>query len=108
MKTLHTTVGTKVALNTQKKAISTKVKKKPETSYSLVHNFLKPLQLTLQNHSSDYWINIFSNLTKFTETPTKLVNRNTSTNKNTNKVSYSCMNNVSQNHKTTQQERKAD
>ena len=77
MKTLHTTVGTKAALNTQRKSISTTVKQEPKTSYGLVHNFLKPFKLTLQNHSSDYWINIFASLTQYTrfltETPTKLV-----------------------------------
>ena len=52
-------------------------KKEPETSYGLIHNFLKPLKLTRQNHSSEYWINIFPSLTQYIrfliETPTKLV-----------------------------------
>ena len=39
--------------------------------------FLKPLKLTLQSHSSNYWINIFQSLNHYTislaETPSKLV-----------------------------------
>ena len=74
---LYTRVVTKAALNTQRKSISTLVRKKPEISYSLIRHFFKPLKLTLQNHFSDYWINIFQSLThytrSFTETPSKLV-----------------------------------
>ena len=77
MKMLYTRVGTKAALNTQRKSIGTTVRKEPGTSYGLTHHFLKPLKLTLQNHSSDYWINIFQSLTHYkrslTETPSKLV-----------------------------------
>ena len=78
---LYTRVGTKAALNTQRRSISTtviwRIRKEPETSYGLTHHFLKPLKLTLQNHSSDYWINIFQSLAHYTrslkETPSKLV-----------------------------------
>ena len=62
MKMLYTRVVTKAALNTQRKSISTIVRKEPETSYGLIHHFLKLLKSTLQNHFSDYWINIFQSL----------------------------------------------
>ena len=69
--------GYKNTLNTLRKSISTTVRKEPETSYGLIHHFLKPLKLTLQKHSSDYWINIFQSLIHYTrsltETPSKLV-----------------------------------
>ena len=58
----YTRVVTKAALNTQRKSISTTVRKEPETSYGLIHHFLKLLKPTLQNHFSDYWINIFQSL----------------------------------------------
>ena len=91
---LYTRVVTKAALNTHRKSICTIVRKEPETSYGLIHHFLKPLKLTLQNHFSDCWINIFQNLTNpnpnLTNPNLKIVNRNTI------KVSYSCINNVSQ------------
>ena len=74
---LYTRLVTKAALNTQRKSISKIVRKEPETSHGLIHHFLKPLKLTLQNHFSDYWINIFQNLTHYTrsliETPSNLV-----------------------------------
>ena len=70
---LYTRVDTKAALNTQRKSISTTVRKEPETSYGLTHHFLKPLKPTLQNHSSDYWIKIFQSLAHYTETPSKLI-----------------------------------
>ena len=74
---LYTRLVTKAALNTQRKSISKIVRKEPETSHGLIHHFLKPLKLTLQNHFSDYWINIFQNLTHYTrsltETPSDLV-----------------------------------
>ena len=74
---LYTRVVTKAALNTHRKSICAIVRKEPETSYGLIHHFLKPLKLTLQNHFSDCWINIFQNLTYYTrsltETPSKLV-----------------------------------
>ena len=54
MKMLYTKVVTKVALNTQGKSISKIVRKEPKTSYGLIHHFLKPLKVTLQNHFSDY------------------------------------------------------
>ena len=77
MKILYTRGVTKAPLNIQRKSLSTTVRKEPETSYGLIHHFLKPLKLTLQNHSSDYWINIFQSLTHYTrsltETPSKLV-----------------------------------
>ena len=64
------------SLNAQRKSISTTVRKEPKT-YGLIHHFLKPLKLMLENHSSDYWTNIFQSLTRytrsFTETPSKLV-----------------------------------
>ena len=75
MKMLYTRVATKAALNTQRKSISTIVRKERKTSYGLIKHFLKPLKLMLQNHSSDYWINIFQSLTHYTrsltETPSK-------------------------------------
>ena len=63
---LHTRVGTKAVLNTQRKSISTAIRKEPAISYGLMHHFFKPLKLTLQNHSSDYWINIFQSLIHYT------------------------------------------
>ena len=63
---LHKRVGTKAVLNTQRKSISTAIRKEPEISYGLMHHFFKPLKLTLQNHSSDYWINIFQSLIHYT------------------------------------------
>ena len=70
-------VVTKAILNTQKKSISTTVRKETETLYGLTHHFLKALKLTSHNHSSDYLINIFQSLifyTKsFTETQSKLL-----------------------------------
>ena len=50
---LYRRVAKKAALNTQRKPISTTERKKPETLYGLILHFLKPLKLTLQNHSSD-------------------------------------------------------
>ena len=82
---LYTRVVTKVALNTQRKSISTTVRKEPKT-YGLIHHFLKRLKLILQNHSSDYWTNIFQKSNSLY----KIFYRNTI------KVSYSCVNNVSQ------------
>ena len=77
MKMLYTRVVTKAASNTQRKSISTVVAKESEKSYGLIHHLLKPLKLTLQNYSSDYWINIFQSLTYYTksstEIPSKLV-----------------------------------
>ena len=51
---LHTRMVTKALLNAQRKFMSTIVRKEPKTSYGLIHHFLKPLKLTLQNHFSDY------------------------------------------------------
>ena len=77
MKMFYTRVVINASLNTQRKSISTIVKKEPETSYGFIHHFLKSLKLTVQNHFSDYWINIFQSLTHYrrslTETPSKLV-----------------------------------
>ena len=77
MKMLYARVVTKAASNAQRKSISTIVKKEPKKSYGLIHYLLKPLKLTLQNYSSDYWINIFQSLTYYTksstEIPSKLV-----------------------------------
>ena len=74
---LYTRVVAKAASNTQRKSISTVVKKEPKNSYGLIHHLPKPLKLTLQNCSSDYWINISQSLTYYTrfltETPSKLV-----------------------------------
>ena len=74
---LYTRVVTKAVLNTLRKSISATVRKEPETSYGLIHHFLKPLKLTLQNHFSDYRINIFQSFTYYTrslaEKPSKLV-----------------------------------
>ena len=77
MKMLYARVVTKAASNTQRKSISTVVTKELEKSYGLIHHLLKPLKLTLQNYSSDYWINIFQSLTYYTrfltKTPSELV-----------------------------------
>ena len=77
MKMLYTRVVTKAASNTQRKSISTVVTKESEKSYGLIHHLPKPLKLTLQNCSSDYWINISQSLTYYTkflmETQSKLV-----------------------------------
>ena len=54
MKRLYTRVVTQAALNTQRKFISTTVKKEPRTPHGLIRHFLKPLKLTLQKHSLDY------------------------------------------------------
>ena len=74
---LYTRVVTKAVSNTQEKSIRTVVTKEPEKLDGLIHHLLKPLKLTLQNYSSDYWINIFQSLTYYTrsltETPSKLV-----------------------------------
>ena len=60
-----------------RKSISTVVTKEPEKSYGLIHHWPKPLKLTLQSCSSDYWINISQSLTYYTkflmETQSKLV-----------------------------------
>ena len=56
---LYTRVVTKAASNKQRKSTSTVVTKEPKKSYGLIYHLLKPLKLTLQNYSSDYWINIF-------------------------------------------------
>ena len=76
MKMLYARLVTKAALNTQRKSISKIVRKEPETSHGLIHHFLKPLKLTLQNYFSDCWINIFQSLIHYerslTETPSKL------------------------------------
>ena len=77
MKMFYKKVVTKAASNTQRKSISTVVTKELEKSYGLIHHLLKPLKLTLQSYSSDYWIKIFQSLTYYTrsltETPSKLV-----------------------------------
>ena len=83
---LYKRVGTKAALNTQRKSISTTIRKEPETSYGLTHHFLKPLKLTLKNHSFRVVDKHFSK----SHLLYKIFNRNTI------KVSYSYMNNVSQ------------
>ena len=74
---LSTRVVTKAASNTHRKSISTVVTKEPEKSYGLIHQLLKPLKLTLQSCSSDYWINSSQTLTYYTksfrETRSKLV-----------------------------------
>ena len=46
----YTRMVRKADLNTQRKYISTTVRKEPK----IIHHFLKPLKLTLQNHFSDY------------------------------------------------------
>ena len=77
MKMLYGRVVTKAASNTQRKSISTIVRKNPQKSYGLIHHLLRALKLMLHNYSSDYWINIFQSLTYYTrsltETPSKLV-----------------------------------
>ena len=77
MKIFYTRASIKTALNTQRKPISVTVTNETEASHGLIHIFLKPLKLTLQKHSLDYWINIFQSLTYYkkssTETLSKLV-----------------------------------
>ena len=77
MKMLYTRVVAKAASNTHRKSIRTVVTKKPKKSYGLIHHLLKPFKLTLQNYSSDWWINIFQSVTYYTkpltETPSELV-----------------------------------
>ena len=51
---LYARVVTKAALNTQRTSTSTIVRKERPQKYGLIHHLLKPLKLTLQNHSSDY------------------------------------------------------
>ena len=75
MKMLYTGVGTKAALNTQIKSISTTLRKEPERSYGLIHHFLKPLKLTLQKYSSDYCINISQNLAHYTRSLTEALRK---------------------------------
>ena len=84
---LYAKLVTKAASNTQRKSISTVVTKEPQKSYGLIHHLLKPLRLTLQSYSSDYWINIFRSVTYYNYTIF---------NGNAIKVNYSSMNNVSQ------------
>ena len=72
---LFTRVSTKAALNNQRNYVSTTVRKEPETSYALIHHFLKPLKLSLQKHSSDYWINIFQSLTHYTRSLTETLSK---------------------------------
>ena len=81
---LYTRVVTKAASNTQRKSISTVVTKEPEKSYGLIHHLPQPLKLTLQ-----YVSQIDKHFPK-SHLLHKIFNRNTI------KVSYSCMNNVSQ------------
>ena len=69
------TIGYKSTLNTQRKSISTIVEKETETSYGLIHHFLKPLKLTLQKHFSDYWIHIFQGLTLYTRSSIKTLSK---------------------------------
>ena len=68
----YTRVIKKVALNNQRKSISTIVRKEHETLYGLIHHFLKPLKLTSQNHASDYWINNFQSITHCTRSLTEI------------------------------------
>ena len=67
MKMLYARVVIKAALNTQRKSISTIVRKEPETSYGLIHHFL-----TVKTN-----VGKFSSLTHYarslTEIPSKLV-----------------------------------
>ena len=76
MKTLYTPVGTKAVLNAQRKSISTSVKKRTRNIIWFNPQFSQTVK-TRQNHSSEYWINIFPSLTQYIrfliETPTKLV-----------------------------------
>ena len=76
---------TKAASNTQRKSISTVVTKEPKKSYGLIHHLPKPLKLTLQNVSR-----ITGKHFPKSHLLHKIFNRNTI------KVSHSCMNNASQ------------
>ena len=71
MKMLYTGAGTKAEYSKETYQHNSK-----KRTRNITHHFLKPLKLTLQNHSSDYWINIFQSLTHYTrsltETPSKL------------------------------------
>ena len=69
---LCTRVGTEEALNTQRKTAITTVRKESEVLCGLIHHFLRLLKLTLQKHSSDYWINIFQSLTHYTRSSTEI------------------------------------
>ena len=67
---LYTGVVTKAASNTQRKSISTVLTKEYKKSYGLIHHLAKPLKLTLQNCSSDYWTNISQSVTCYTKSLT--------------------------------------
>ena len=75
MKMLEARVVTKAVSNTQRKSISAVVTKEPKKSYVLIHRLLKPLKLTLQNYSSDYWTNIFQSLTYYTRSLTETLSK---------------------------------
>ena len=64
---LYARVVTKAASNTQRKSISTVVRKEPEKSYGLIHHLLKPLKLTKVFQSPTYCTR------SLTEAPSELV-----------------------------------
>ena len=82
---LYTRMGTKVALNTQRKPISTTVRKEPETF--LISTFL--ISQTVKTNVAKSICRLLDKHFPKSHPLYKIFNRNTS-------YSYSCMNNVSQ------------
>ena len=86
MKTLYTPVGTKAILNAQRKSISTSVKKRTRN----IIWFNPQFSQTVKTNAAKSFFRILDKHFPKSHPIYKIFNRNT------NKVSYSCMNNVSQ------------
>ena len=86
MKTLYTPVGTKAVLNAQRKSISTSVKKRTRN----IIWFNPQFSQTVKTNAAKSFFRILDKHFPKSHPIYKIFNRNT------NKVSYSCMNNVSQ------------
>ena len=86
MKTLHTPVGTKAVLNAQRKSISTSVKKRTRN----IIWFNSQFSQNVKTNAAKSFFRILDKHFPKSHPIYKIFNRNT------NKVSYSCMNNVSQ------------
>ena len=86
MKTLYTPVGTKAVLNAQRKSISTSVKKRTRNIIWFNPQFSE----TVKTNAAKSFFRILDKHFPKSHPIYKIFNRNT------NKVSYSCMNNVSQ------------
>ena len=86
MKTLHTPVGTKAVLNGQRKSISTSVKKRTRN----IIWFNSQFSQNVKTNAAKSFFRILDKHFPKSHPIYKIFNRNT------NKVSYSCMNNVSQ------------